>query len=89
MYMYNSSDADIRKNRCLGYFMSFTDFTNLVLKDNLVTYSEEYPKLRYCWSYRFNNVTGTASGNYIGDNLEEIPLSENDPYILQCVVDGW
>ncbi|BAX78668.1 right-handed parallel beta-helix repeat-containing protein [Labilibaculum antarcticum] len=89
MYMYDSSDADVRRNEFLGYFLSFTDFTNAVLIDNLVTYSEDHPKLRYCWSYRFNNVTGFASGNYIGNNLEEIPLSEDEPYSLQCVIDGW
>jgi len=89
IYMYKSADADVRRNQCLGYFIAFTDFENLVLIDNLVTYSEAHPNLRYCWSYRFNNVLGTASGNYLGDNLEEIPLSETEPYTLQCVLDGW
>ena len=89
MYMYNSSGADVRRNQFLGYFAAFSDFTDLVLMDNLVTYSEDHPNLRYCWSYRFKNVTGLASGNYLGEDLEEIPLSENTPYTLQCVVDGW
>ncbi len=89
MYMYDSSDADVRRNELYGYFMSFTDFKNAVLVDNLVTYSEDHPNLRFCWSYRFNNVTGFASGNYIEDMLEEIPLSETEPYSLQCVLDGW
>lgn len=89
MYMYKSSGADVRRNKCLGYFISFSDFSKLILTDNLVTYSEAHPNLRYCWSYRFKNVTGVASGNYLGEQPEEIPLSENKPYTLQCVVDGW
>ncbi|MDO5968248.1 right-handed parallel beta-helix repeat-containing protein [Flavivirga aquimarina] len=89
MYMYKSSDADVRRNQFLGYFLAFGDFENAILIDNLVTYSEEHTNLRYCWSYRFNNVTGTASGNYLGDDLEEIPLSETEPHTLQCVLDGW
>ncbi|GAA3620728.1 right-handed parallel beta-helix repeat-containing protein [Flavivirga jejuensis] len=89
MYMYDSSDADVRRNQFLGYFLAFSDFQNAILIDNLVTYSEEHTNLRYCWSYRFNNVTGLASGNYLGDNLEEIPLSETVPHTLQCVLDGW
>ncbi|WP_062058305.1 right-handed parallel beta-helix repeat-containing protein [Aquimarina longa] len=89
MYMYKSSDADVRRNKFLGYFMAFTEFKNVILIDNLVTYSDEHPKLRFCWSYRFNNVTGSASGNYLGDTLEEIPLSKTTPHTLQCVLDGW
>ncbi len=89
MYMYKSSDADVRRNRFLGYFMSFSEFENVILVDNLVTYSERHPKLRYCWSYRFRNVSGLASGNYLGDNPEELPLSLTEPYTMQCVVDGW
>ena len=89
IYMYNSTGADVRRNQCLGYFIAFTDFDNLILNDNLVTYSEEHTNLRYCWSYRFNNAKGTASGNYLGDNLEEITLSKTEPYTLQCVLDGW
>ena len=89
MYMYKSSDADVRRNQFLGYFMAFSDFENVVLIDNLVTYSEEHTNLRYCWSYRFKEATGFASGNYLGDNLEELPLSETQPYTLQCVLDGW
>ncbi|WP_344929827.1 right-handed parallel beta-helix repeat-containing protein [Aquimarina addita] len=89
MYMYKSADADVRRNKFYGYFLSFTEFDNAVLVDNLVTYSEDHPNLRFCWSYRFNDVTGFASGNYLGDNLEEIPLSETEPYTLQCVLDGW
>ncbi|WP_299435081.1 right-handed parallel beta-helix repeat-containing protein [uncultured Maribacter sp.] len=89
MYMYKSSDADIRRNKFLGYFMAFIDFENVVLIDNLVTYSKEHTNLRFCWSYRFNNVTGFANGNYLEDELQEIPLSETKPHTLQCVIDGW
>ncbi len=89
MYMYDSSDADVRRNKFLGYFLAFSDFENAILIDNLVTYSEKHTNLRFCWSYRFKNVTGSASGNYLGDNLEEIPLSETKPHTLQCVLDGW
>ncbi|WP_372755030.1 right-handed parallel beta-helix repeat-containing protein [Mariniflexile sp.] len=89
MYMYDSSDADVRRNQFLGYFMAFSDFDNLVLIDNLVTYSVEYPSLRYCWSYRFKNVTGVASGNLLGESLQDLPLSETSPYTMQCVIDGW
>jgi len=74
MYMYKSSDADVRRNKFYGYFLSFSEFKNAVLIDNLVTYSEAHPNLRFCWSYRFNDVTGFASGNHIGDTPEEIPL---------------
>ncbi|WP_324027200.1 right-handed parallel beta-helix repeat-containing protein [Maribacter sp. BPC-D8] len=89
MYMYKSSDADVRRNQFLGYFLAFSDFENVILVDNLVTYSETETNLRYCWSYRFKNATGYASGNYLGEELEELPLSETEPYTLQCVVDGW
>ncbi|MRH99464.1 right-handed parallel beta-helix repeat-containing protein [Kriegella sp. EG-1] len=89
MYMYKSADADVRRNKFLGYFLAFSDFENAILIDNLVTYSEEHTNLRYCWSYRFKNTTGLASGNYLGDELEELPLSETEPYTLQCVLDGW
>jgi len=89
MYMYKSSDADVRRNKFYGYFMSFSDFENAILIDNLVTFSEAHPKLRFCWSYRFKEVTGFASGNFLGDKLEEIPLSETKPHTLQCVLDGW
>lgn len=89
MYMYKSSDADVRRNQFLGYFVSFSDFENVLLVDNLVTYSDEHPNLRYCWSYRFKNVTGSASGNYLGDTLQELPLSKTTPYTMQCVLDGW
>ncbi|MBN2722585.1 MAG: right-handed parallel beta-helix repeat-containing protein [Deltaproteobacteria bacterium] len=89
MYMYKSSQADVRRNQFLGYFMAFSEFVNLILIDNLVTYSEDHPNLRYCWSYRFDDVTGFASGNRLGEDLEEIPLSETEPYTLQCVLDGW
>ena len=87
--MYNSSDADVRRNQCLGYFIAFTDFRNLILVDNLVTFSEEHPNLRFCWSYRFNNAFGVAEGNYLGENPEEIPLSETEAYTMQCILDGW
>ncbi|MBM1107174.1 right-handed parallel beta-helix repeat-containing protein [Aurantibacter crassamenti] len=89
MYMYKSSDADVRRNKFLGYFVAFSDFENVTLMDNLVTYSEEHTNLRYCWSYRFKNATGFASGNYLGESLEELPLSETEPHTLQCVLDGW
>jgi len=89
MYMYKSSDADVRRNKFLGYFLSFSEFQNAILVDNLVTYSEEHPNLRFCWSYRFNDVTGFASGNFLGEEPEEIPLSDVAPYSLQCVIDGW
>ncbi|SEL21945.1 parallel beta-helix repeat (two copies) [Aquimarina amphilecti] len=89
MYMYKSSQADVRRNKFLGYFLAFSDFENAILIDNLVTYSEAHPNLRFCWSYRFENVTGVAEGNYLEDTLEEIPLSDIEPYSLQCVIDGW
>ena len=89
MYMYKSSDADVRRNQFLGYFMAFSEFDNAILIDNLVTYSEAHPNLRFCWSYRFEEVRGFAEGNYLGDILEEIPLSHTEPYSLQCVIDGW
>ncbi|MBU1219760.1 right-handed parallel beta-helix repeat-containing protein [Myxococcota bacterium] len=89
MYMYKSSQADVRRNQFLGYFMAFSKFVNVILIDNLVTFSDEYPDLRYCWSYRFDDVTGFASGNRLGDAIEEIPLSETEPYTLQCVLYGW
>ncbi len=89
MYMYKSSDADVRRNKFYGYFVAFSEFENAILIDNLVTFSEAHPKLRFCWSYRFNDVTGFASGNFLGDSPEELPLSETTPHTLQCVLDGW
>lgn len=89
MYMYDSYGADVRRNQFLGYFLAFTDYYDIIMIDNLVTYSETETHLRYCWSYRFNNAKGFAEGNYLGDNLEEIPLSISKPYTLQCVLDGW
>ncbi|BHH84102.1 right-handed parallel beta-helix repeat-containing protein [Desulforhopalus sp. 52FAK] len=87
MYMYKAEGADIRNNKFLGYFLALSHFKNVVLVDNLVTYSESGP--RYCWSYRFNNVTGFASGNYVEDQPANIPLSETIPHTLQCVLDGF
>ena len=89
MYMYKSSDADVRRNKFYGYFMAFSDFENVTMIDNLVTYSEEFTNLRYCWSYRFKDATGTATGNYLGDELQDLPLTETEPYTMQCVLDGW
>ncbi|WP_165748374.1 right-handed parallel beta-helix repeat-containing protein [Cellulophaga sp. Z1A5H] len=89
MYMYKSADADVRRNKFYGYFAAFSDFDNLILEDNLVTYSQEHTNLRYCWSYRFKNATGIASGNYLEDELQDLPLSETEPYTMQCVLDGW
>jgi len=89
MYMYKSSDADVRRNQFLAYFVAFTDFDNVILIDNEVTYSQIQTNLRYCWSYRFNNAKGFASGNLLEGELEEIPLSETEAYTLQCVLDGW
>ena len=89
MFMYNSYGADVKGNQFLGYFAAFSEFDNLVLEDNLVTFSEEHPNLRFCWSYRFDDVTGVASGNYLGEDLQDIPLSETEPHTLQCVLDGW
>ncbi len=89
MYMYKSSDADVRRNKFLGYFLAFSEFKNAILVDNSVTYSEEHPNLRFCWSYRFEDVTGFASGNLLENEPEEIPLSDTAPYSLQCVLDGW
>ena len=87
IYMYNAEGADIRNNKFYVYFIALADFKNAVLKDNLVTFSETGP--RYCWSYRFNNVLGVASGNYIEDQPASIPLSETRPHTLQCVLDGF
>lgn len=87
--MYNSSNADVRRNQFLGYFVSFSDFENVILVDNVVTYSKAHPNLRFCWSYRFKNATSYASGNYLGDGLEELPFYETKPYTMQCVLNGW
>ena len=89
MFMYKSSDADVRRNQFLGYFLAFSEFENAIMVDNLVTFSEDHPNLRFCWSYRFDDVTGFASGNHLGDELQDIPLSETEPHTLQCVLDGW
>lgn len=87
MYMYKAEGADIRNNKFLGYFLALSDFRNAVLVDNLVTYSDSGP--RYCWSYRFKNVYGFASGNYIENQPTNIPLSQTVPHTLQCVLDGF
>lgn len=89
MYMYKSADADVRRNKFLGYFVAFSDFDNVVLIDNVVTYSQEHTNLRYCWSYRFKEATGFASGNTLEGELQDLPLSESEPYTIQCVLDGW
>ena len=89
MYMYKSADADVRRNKFYGYFVAFSEFDNVTLMDNLVTYSPDHPNLRFCWTYRFKETTGTASGNYLEEDLHEIPLSPTEPYSLQCVLDGW
>lgn len=87
MYMYKAEGADIRNNKFYGYFLALADFKNVILKDNLVTYSDTGP--RYCWSYRFNNVLGVASGNYIEDQPANIPLSTTKPHTLECVLRGF
>ena len=89
MFMYKSSDADVRRNKFLGYFAQFSEFDDLILVDNLVTFSEEHPNLRFCWSYRFEDATGFAENNFLGEDLQDLPLSETEPYSLQCVLDGW
>lgn len=87
MYMYRAEGADIRNNKFYGYFLALSHFSNVTLVDNLVTYSPDGP--RYCWSYRFNNVLGVASGNFIEDQAANIPLSETVPHTLQCVLNGF
>ena len=87
MYMYRAEGADIRNNKFFGYFLSLSRFRNVVLVDNLVTYSENGP--RFCWSYRFDDVLGFASGNYIEDQPADIPLSETVPHTLSCVIAGF
>ena len=87
MFMYRAEGADIRNNKFYGYFLALSHFSNVTLVDNLVTYSPDGP--RFCWSYRFNNVLGFASGNYIEDQPADIPLSDTVPHTLQCVLDGF
>lgn len=87
MYMYKAQGADIRNNKFYGYFLALSDFKDVVLINNLVTYSDTGP--RFCWSYRFDNVLGVASGNYIEESPANIPLSLTKPHTLDCVVRGF
>jgi len=87
MYMYNAEGADVRYNKFYDYFASFSNFSNLTLIDNLVTYAESGPT--YCWSYRFRNVYGKASDNLVEGKPISIPLSRSKPYSLQCVLNGF
>ncbi len=78
MYMYKSSDADIRRNKFLGYFLSLSDFNNATVIDNTVTSN------LYCWSYRIRNTTGKASGNTYNGKPVDLPLS-NIPWTTPCL----
>ena len=89
MYMYKSADADIRRNKFIGYFLGLVHFQNAVVVDNHV----EVPKKRdVCnWSYRFKNTTGKAMGNTYATNSEpdnvepyQIPLNEQQPWTRPC-----
>ena len=89
MSMYKSADADIRRNKFIGYFLGLVHFQNAVVVDNHV----EVPKKRdVCnWSYRFKNTTGKSMGNTYAtnsepDNMEpyQIPLNEQQLWTRPC-----
>ena len=83
MYMYRANNADIRRNKFYGYFLSLSEFTNAILIDNQVTYGPPGSP-RYCWTYRIRETTGKARGNTLEGSLVSIPLS-NTPWTSQCL----
>jgi len=83
MYMYRAGDADIRRNKFYGYFLSLADFKNATVIDNEVTFGPPGSP-RYCWSYRIRNTTGNASGNTLEGNAVNLPFSST-PWTSQCL----
>ncbi len=83
MYMYRAGDADIRRNKFLGYFLALADFRNATVIDNTVTNGPPGTP-QYCWTYRIRNTTGVASGNTTNGNDTSLPLSST-PWTTQCL----
>lgn len=83
MYMYKAGDADIRRNKFLGYFLALSDFTNATVIDNVVTRGPAGTP-QYCWTYRIRNTTGFASGNTWDGRPANLPLSDV-PWTSECL----
>lgn len=83
MYMYKANNADIRRNKFLGYFLALADFQNATVIDNVVTTGPPGTP-QYCWTYRIRNTTGTASGNTFNGRDANLPLS-NTPWTSKCL----
>ncbi|RBP47082.1 right-handed parallel beta-helix repeat-containing protein [Arenicella xantha] len=84
MYMYKSADADIRRNKWLGYFLALNEFDNATVIDNVTTTHTEPGSPSYCWSYRIRDTTGQAAGNTHNGVAVNLPLS-NVPWTTACL----
>jgi len=83
MYMYDASDADIRRNKFKGYFLALVNFKNATVIDNEVTYGPPGSP-RYCWDYRIRSTTGIARGNTLEGEPFNLPLSST-PWTSRCL----
>lgn len=70
MYMYKGADLVIRNNYMNHGHLAFKEMKNLTLLNNKVEHEKE------CWSYRFKEVSGRASGNTFNGEPKDIPLSD-------------
>lgn len=69
VYMYKGADLNFHDNHLINGRMAFTEMENLTLNDNKVEYNDLY------WSYRFEQVSGSASGNTLNGEPFDVPLS--------------
>ena len=83
MYMYKANNADIRRNKFLGYFLALADFSNATVIDNTVTTGPAGTP-QYCWTFRIRNTTGVSRGNTFNGRDANLPLS-NTPWTSQCL----
>lgn len=83
MYMYKANNADIRRNKFLGYFLALAEFRNATVIDNTVTTGPPGTP-QYCWTYRIRDTTGTSRGNTVNGRPANLPLSST-PWTTQCL----
>ena len=83
MYMYKANNADIRRNKFLGYFLALAEFRNATVIDNTVTTGPPGTP-QYCWTYRIRDTTGFSEGNTVNGQPANLPLSST-PWTTQCL----
>jgi len=76
------SGIDIRDNRFGGHIFWLLDVKNATVIGN----NHEGSSPTNCFSFRFQQVTGQASGNTFNGLPYDLPLSESSPYSNDCPV---